>query len=211
MFISWSEEVSKRIAYAVHDWLSSTIQAATPFVSDKNIDAGDRGLEEIGNQLDRIKTSIICLTNRNQGSPWINYEAGAISKRVSDKSYVICLLFDMEPGQVHYPLATLQNGPISEEYMAKAACTVNKSLGGPLTDAKLEASFKLTWSTRATDIEKIRTSDSQQVMKAVEPSRTSKEMFEEIVVAIREQSATLAGLKSSNPRSAFAQSVGVGE
>ncbi len=50
VFISWSGEVSKRIALAAQEWLSTTIQAAVPFVSDTNIDAGDRGLEEIGRQ-----------------------------------------------------------------------------------------------------------------------------------------------------------------
>lgn len=204
VFISWSGEASKRVAHAVQDWLSNTIQAASPFLSDKNIDAGDRGLEEIGNQLDRIRTGIICLTNQNQGSSWINYEAGALSKRVPDKSYVICLLFDLEPGQVRYPLATFQNGPISEEYMARVAHTVNKSLGSPLNEARLEAAFKLSWPALATGTEKIRAWNAQQAMEEVEPVRTPEDMFEEIVVAIREQSAVLAELKKPNPRTGFA-------
>lgn len=206
VFISWSGEVSRNIAHAVQDWLSTTIQAASPFVSDKNIDAGDRGLEEISNQLDRIRTGIICLTNQNQGSSWINYGAGALSKRVPDKSYVICLLFDLEPGQVRYPLATFQNGPISEEYMFSVARTVNKSLGNPLNETKLEATFKLTWPALALETEKIRTWNAQQVMEEVEPVRTPEDMFEEIVVAIRQQSVALSEFKKPHPRTVIAES-----
>ncbi len=200
VFISWSGDVSKRIALVVQDWLSTTVQASSPFVSDKDIDAGDRGIEEIGNQLDRIKTGIICLTNQNQANPWINFEAGNLSKRFADKAYVMCLLFDLEPGQVRFPLATFQNGPINEEYMARVARTVNKGLGNPLTEAKLASMFKLTWPILAQAMEKIRGWNSQQVMGAVEPVRTPQDMFEEIVVAIREQSTILAEIKKARSR-----------
>ena len=76
VFKSWSGTLSKKIAYLVQNWIATTVQHANPFVSDKDIDAGDRGLVEIEENLNKIRVGIICLTAENKNSPWLNLKRG---------------------------------------------------------------------------------------------------------------------------------------
>lgn len=55
----------------------------TPFVSDADIEAGARGLDDIKDELDGTRFAIVVVTRDNQNAPWLNFEAGAISKQLS--------------------------------------------------------------------------------------------------------------------------------
>jgi hypothetical protein len=104
VFISWSGPMSRRITRAVHDWLPLVIQPVKPFMSERDIVPGSRGLHTIASRLENIRFGIICITADNQESPWLYFEAGALSKMV-DESRVIPLAFDVDKGQIRYPLA----------------------------------------------------------------------------------------------------------
>lgn len=86
VFISWSGQRSKLAALALHRWLPSAIQAAKPWMSDKDIEKGTRGLHELSTALEGIRVGIVCLTPENLHSDWIHYEAGALSKSINDKA-----------------------------------------------------------------------------------------------------------------------------
>ncbi len=199
VFISWSGTLSKRIAYIVQDWIATTVQLAIPFVSDKDIDAGDRGLVEIEENLNKIRVGIICLTAENQNSPWLNFEAGALSKKLGEKSWVAPLLFDIGTAQVRYPMAQFQLNDFSEEGVASVARTVNKAMEKPVNAEKLSSALRLTWPDLASKIEAIRSEGSQQVL-VEEPTRSTDEMFEEIIVAVRDQSLLLEELKKNSSK-----------
>lgn len=199
VFISWSGELSKKIARTVQDWLSVTIQIAKPFVSEKDIDAGDRGLQEIEHQLDKVKVGIFCLTSQNLKSPWLHFEAGAVSKKFGDKSYVIPLLFDVESHQVTGPLAQFQWKRFTQEDMAAVARTVNKSLGNQVDSETLTTSLEWAWTRLEGSIEQIRLDASQQELFE-QPKRTADDMLEEVVVTLREHSQVLNNLEVAPPR-----------
>ena len=84
VFISWSGDYAKEVAIALKSFLESTIQASDPFVSDQDIEAGERWAEEIRRTLNDSKAGIVCLTRDRLDSRWINYESGAMAttKRV---------------------------------------------------------------------------------------------------------------------------------
>jgi hypothetical protein len=81
VFISWSGARSRIVAEALRSWLPDIINAVEPFVSELDIDRGAVGTEVIARQLRDSAFGIVCLTRDNQTRPWINYEAGALSKR----------------------------------------------------------------------------------------------------------------------------------
>jgi hypothetical protein len=192
VFISWSGDLSKKIALAVHDWLPTVIQAVNPFLSNRDITPGTRGMAKIAEHLQDIRIGIICVTAENQSTPWLNFEAGALSKMV-DESYVIPLAFDIEKGQIRKPLGEFQAVLFAKEDLFDVVSTINEALGSPapLSTAKLQRAFDLTWPTFATEIENIRTEHAQTTFLE-EPKRSSDDMLEELVVTVREQQRMLA-------------------
>jgi hypothetical protein len=89
IFISWSGARSHAAAQALNNWLPQIVNAFTPWLSSE-IRKGSRWREELTNKLSDTTVGIICLTPSNLESPWILFEAGAISK-AAEKSYACTL------------------------------------------------------------------------------------------------------------------------
>ena|SRR6185312_7799939 len=64
IFISWSGKRSLYAAEALREWLPNVIQAAKPWMSERDIEKGARGLTEVGNALEGMKVGIICLRRK---------------------------------------------------------------------------------------------------------------------------------------------------
>src|SRR5687767_13125889 len=99
IFISWSGEPSRKVAEALHGWLPMVIQAATPWMSNSDIEKGQRWGNEIAARLSQIDIGIVCLTPDNLNSPWLLFEAGAISKEMQ-RGRVCTYLVDLRPEDV---------------------------------------------------------------------------------------------------------------
>ena len=50
---------------------------------------------EIAKALDETKFGVFCVTPENQGEPWLNFEAGALSKTVTERTYVCAYLIEL--------------------------------------------------------------------------------------------------------------------
>lgn len=107
VFLSWSGPKSQAVAVAFHDWLPYVIQNAKPFISTGDIDKGKRWSEVLAKELSEVAYGIICITQGNFKEPWINFEAGAISKAI-DISYVSPFLYNVKPEQIQGPLQQFQ-------------------------------------------------------------------------------------------------------
>src|SRR5579862_4475354 len=103
VFISWSGETSRRVAEAVHAWLPNALQFVEPYFTPSDIDKGAAWQAEISKELKQSRVCIIVLTRDNLDSPWIMFEAGAISTTI-EKSRVCPLLLDINPTDVEGPL-----------------------------------------------------------------------------------------------------------
>jgi TIR domain-containing protein len=80
VFISHSGPRSRAIALALKDWMPLVLHYVDPWVSQKDIAAGDRWAVEVGTKLNDSNFGIICLTPENLNASWLLFEAGAISK-----------------------------------------------------------------------------------------------------------------------------------
>src|SRR5689334_21065180 len=120
IFISWSGPRSKHVASALRTWLPDVIQSARPWMSDSDIDKGSRGIEEISKALDTIQVGISCLTPENLAAPWLLFEAGALSKRIGDRSRLCTyLLGKLNKSDVPQPLGMFQHTIAEEEETRK--------------------------------------------------------------------------------------------
>src|SRR4030095_14366819 len=88
LFISWSGDTSKDVASALAPWLKDVIQTVEPWVSSRNIQAGQRWSNVLQQELREAEFGIVCVTNDNLHSPWLLFEAGALANSVSEARVV---------------------------------------------------------------------------------------------------------------------------
>jgi hypothetical protein len=158
VFISWAGDKSRKAARALFTWLPLVINAIEPFMSEK-IDPGGRGLDEIADALAGSRFGIICLTRENWERPWVNFEAGALSKEVG-KTRVVPLLVDLEHLDASGPLAQFQWIKPFEGDVKRLIETINRITDKPLREGQLDIAFDTLWPRLDRDLAPLRVSSS---------------------------------------------------
>lgn len=114
VFISWSGHMSHKVAMALKDWLPFVIQSLDPFVSSADIGKGAHWGEVLAQELNDTDYGIICITPYNIGCPWLNFEAGALSKSIN-RSLVLPFLFKVDRNACSGPLGQFQGTVYNEQ------------------------------------------------------------------------------------------------
>ena len=194
VLISWSGELSHLVALLLREWLPMFIQVAEPWVSSEDIDRGTLWRTELAGELAQGSTGVLCITRDNVASPWVNFEAGSLSK-TPETARVIPFLFEMRPSDIHGPIADLmgaiyeRESPKNKEEFRKLLGSLNTSRNPPYVAAEVfNATFERMWpefeprlGTLAVEAEKL-TSDP-----ARNPPEAS-DVLEEVLQAVRDQS-----------------------
>ncbi|HFD0314890.1 hypothetical protein PTR28_06240 [Serratia marcescens] len=114
---------------------------------------------------------VICLTKNNISAPWINFEAGALSKKV-DKSKLSPFLFKIKPSEVTGPILQFQHTRSDDkEDILKLLSSINKQ-GDFLTSERLVNSFEQWWPTLDSELSKI-VEPETETKEATKPSKGS--------------------------------------
>lgn len=122
------------------------------------------------------------MTKDNLESPWIMFEAGALSKNI-DKSKVCPLLFGIEPSDIQGPLVQFQAAKFSKKEMKKVVKMVNSELGDlGLSSEVLDNVFEMWWAKLD---EKIQAELSVPTKKK-EDIRSERDILEEVLKLARE-------------------------
>lgn len=182
VFISWSGARSMAVAEALRSWLPRVIQAARPWMSEEDISAGSRWLSEVQSELYKSSLGIICVTPENQANPWLLFEAGALSKALTE-SHVCPLLLDLAPSQLGGPLAQFQASAADREGVERIVFALNRVLGPagvPIDD--LRETVDVWWPKL-----EVRIADALALSHNRSRSRPSEEILEEVVINTREQ------------------------
>lgn len=179
LFLSWSGEQSKAYAAALRDWLPLVIHFVEPWVSDADIEAGERWATEVGKELETSNFGILCITRENIGSQWLLFEAGALSRSMQE-GRVIPLLFNIEFKDISGPLAQFQAKKFDNRGVWDTVCAINR-LGDPaVPDARLKQLFDALWSDLEKQVEAIPTN-----VKTAKAARPQSEVLEELVSSVR--------------------------
>lgn len=128
VFISWSGEQSHEIAVALRGWLPSVIQALDPYESSEDIDKGARWSTDISKELEGSSFGILCITPENLQAPWLNFEAGALSKSF-DHSRVSPFLIGIKWSEVQGPLLQFQAVTSKKQDVLKLLKSLNAACG----------------------------------------------------------------------------------
>ena len=180
IYLAWSGGKSLEIATFLGNWISHVIQAVEPWIS-KEIDKGVKWQEQIGKQLEEVKVGVVCLTPENLLAPWINFEAGAISKMKD--SYVCTFLLNLEHNDVPQPLSQFQYTKPEKEDIKRLLQTINKLVGElkekALTEKHLDEVFEIYWPKLEKELK------DMSARTATPPVREQKEILDEILTIVR--------------------------
>ena len=159
IFISWSGSVSHQMALILREWLPSLFAGIETWVSSEDIQKGTRWSTELAKQLNETSFGIICLDPSNIYSPWINFEAGALSKYISH-SKIFPILYRLSPTDLNGPLAQFQITVFEKQDILKLVKSINMELGDTkLDNSILEKSFSKLWTKLEKPLKKIKVSE----------------------------------------------------
>ncbi len=182
VFISWSGLRSKYVADALRNWIPRVLQAVKPWLSAEDISTGARWSTEIATELEGTKVGIICLTPENQHNPWVMFEAGALSKTLSE-TFVCPYLYDLSPSQLSGPMSQFQAVLASKEGTAKIIQTLNRALNdNQLPATELDEIFDVWWPRLEAQLSATPIIANEGIVP-----RSAEELLEEILGNTREQ------------------------
>jgi TIR domain len=156
IFISWSGERSLQIAQALHTWLPRVLHAAKPYLSVEDTAKGAYWVSEVKHQLDTASFGIICLTPDNLHAPWINFEAGALSKSF-ERGSVAPFLFGVSQDALTGPLTQFQVTEASKPNdVLRLVKDLDAASGERAVGARMaEDSFHVWWPYLENDLQLI--------------------------------------------------------
>jgi TIR domain len=200
VFISWSGEKSKAAASALHDWLPRLIDALEPWMSEEDIEAGSVPMSAIAEALQGSRFGIVVVTPENFNRPWINFEAGAISKHVGElKARVAPLLIGYEkktdlPG----PLSNYQVTLPTKEDFRKLLTALNNQVGlegeKQKTEPLLSDALDQYWPRLEAKLKEIQEADP-----TVADQRNEPDLLVEVLGVVRGLQAEIAEIRRQLP------------
>ena len=177
VFISWSGNLSNKLADAVKQWLPSVLQFVKPYFTPSDIEKGAKWASDITNELASSDIGIICLTKDNLDEPWILFESGALSRNLNSRACT--LLFGIDSTDLKGPLTTFQTTKFEKNDFKRLVKSIN-NIGGDnkLEDAILDQVFDMWWGKLETNINKI-IKNHQSVEQS--EHRNERDILEEIL------------------------------
>jgi len=145
--------------------------------------AGSRWANELSENLDGIDFGILCLTQDNVNSPWILFEAGALSKSLK-KGKVVPYLIGINPKDLNEsPLSQFQCVASDKVGTKKLIVSIAESLEkNARTLATLDKVFEKWWPELEEKLKKISTENLPAAVVAIEaetqPDAKSSKLFE---------------------------------
>ncbi len=179
VFISWSGKRSKALAVALQEWLPLILQYAKPWVSEKDISAGERWAQAIAGELESSNFGILCITPENLSSEWILFEAGALSKSMLDAK-VIPLLFGLELSDLSGPLSQFQALKVDQQGLMDVVKAINAVAEVKASEATINQLVPALWPQLQQKIDEIPDKESSD-----KHMRPQTEILEELVTQVR--------------------------
>lgn len=121
------------------------IHLVKPFLSSVDISKGDRWSDVLTEELKDAEYGIVCVTPYNIDKPWMNFEAGVLSK-VFARPHLTPFLFRIDRSSLSGPLAQFQSTIYSEDDVLNLIYSINYLLGEAQLDHEvLRRNFDVWW------------------------------------------------------------------
>jgi hypothetical protein len=180
IFLSWAGNVSQAVAVTLRKHLPLMIQRLEVFMSKHDIGSGSRWGEELTSQLDATSFGVFCLTPESLASPWVQFEAGAITKHGNGRACGL-LIGSLLASDVVGPLALFQHRTFNRNEFLHLLKDINSSLEKPLPSEAVETVLSKWWDEIQSDYQAALSLPAT----LPPPSRAPQELLEEILVRLR--------------------------
>lgn len=202
VFVSWSGDLSKKVAQELKKWLPCIIQSIHVFYSPDDIEKGENWDSKISAELSECNYGIVCLTAENTNAPWINFEAGAIAKTLESK--VSALMVDIKPSEIQGPLKRYQATKLEKDDVWQLISDINKVIDNPLSSEVLESTFNAIWDSMYGAIKKAIDEYQPSKKNSAEDVKVKEsEAVEEILQLVRKQNVLLGSPEQLFPPEYF--------
>lgn len=196
VFISWSGEPSRRVADLLRKYLPCMIQDLEPFMSQHDLASGGRWTEQLSKELEQSNFGIVCLTPDNLQSPWILFEAGALTKHVGGRACCL-LLRGLGLADVSGPLSQFQNRTFTREEFQKLLFDMNELLDESLEEPNLQMIFDKWWPDLN---EEVTAALADPKLDApIEHKRDQSDVLEELLLRVRNIQRSLESGSPADP------------
>lgn len=129
------------VASGLKEFLRGIDPSIQAWHSDLDVEAGERWADAIARRLESSDVGIICVTRESIESPWVLFEAGALSRAV-----VCPYLIDVARTQLDGPLSQFQSKEATRDQTLELLRSLNFTRAqGALTDEALERGFEACW------------------------------------------------------------------
>lgn len=190
IFISWSGELSQRIAKELSEWLPSIIQSVEVFYSPEDIKKGENWDNRLTNELQDSKYGIICLTSENVAAPWIHFEAGALSKALDSR--VSTLMINVLTSEIQGPLSRFQATKFQKEDFYQLLASINEAADNPISEKVLQKSFDAIWDKMYENISRIISEGTSKGKSVPQKGKEENNILEELLQLMRKQDAIIS-------------------
>jgi hypothetical protein len=179
VFVSWSGERSKLVAVELTRWLPKVLQELKEevWMSEHDISAGARWNHELAEQLSNTNFGVLCLTPENLGSPWLIFEAGALSKAIKE-ARVAPFRLDLRDADVGPPLSQFQGVDSDEAGTLRLVTSIHEAINSGLEKQQVYETFRAFWPQLQEKLSRI----SGNVPPTI---RSEREILEELLDLMR--------------------------
>lgn len=151
-FLSWSGDKSKALGESLREWLPVIVQSLEPWLSDRDISPGSCWATTLSQRLDESNLGLICVTCDNLESPWLLFETGALAR----SGKVVPILFDLEPSDLHGPLAQFQSIMVDRKHIEKLVDDLLRGTAPTMSENQRKTLFDVMWPLLERRVQSIR-------------------------------------------------------
>jgi hypothetical protein len=191
VFIIWSGPPSNQLAMLLNEWLPRVIQGIKPFVSQE-MAKGKQWANTLMQELARSDFAIVCATPDNQLEPWLNFEAGAARRALTDECVCPLLYGFKQATDLKDPLGIFQATMPEIDDIFRLLQRLNDQLseGRRLEEKILKGSFDKWWPDFESGIKGITTVTASRELD-------EKELLRQTLAAVRDQSAAIEEIRKA--------------
>jgi len=179
VFISWSGPRSALLAEALKVWIQDVVQSVECFTSTEDIRAGQRWNNEINTWLNDADFGVLCVTQENATAPWLNFEAGALAKKIKDDARVVPVTLNFSPAALDEPLKQFNGVQADKAGILKLVTSIAESAKATIDVPK---AFERWWPDLDAKIREIPAAEDDVAAPSLPEV---PEMFSDIMASLR--------------------------